>query len=109
MTFEEQAEGVVLRVRLSPNSSACKLNGKWMSPEGEEYLKINVVSVAEKGRANQELIKFLSKNLKEAKSSFEIISGMLDRYKKIVIHGDYINLKQKLENWLEKENDGADN
>lgn len=109
MTIEVQAEGVVIRVRLSPNSSACKLNGKWMSPEGDEYLKINVVSVAEKGRANQELIKFLSKNLKEAKSSFEIISGTLDRYKKIMIHGDGETLRQKLENWLEKDNDCTNN
>lgn len=98
-----------MRVRLSPNSSACKLNGLWVSPEGDAYLKINVISVPEKGRANQELFKFLSKNLKEAKSNFEIVGGELDRYKKILIHGNAEEIKQKLEKWLEKANDSTDN
>lgn len=109
MTFERQAEGVLLRVRLSPNSSACKLNGMWISPEGDEYLKINVISVPEKGRANMELLKFLSKNLREAKSNFEIVGGELDRYKKILIHGNAEEIEQKLEKWLEKANGGTDN
>ena len=39
----------------------------------------------EKGKANKELIAFLAKKLKIAKSSLQIISGELDRWKKIVI------------------------
>lgn len=54
-------------------------------PNGDDFLKINIISVPEKGKANQELISWLSKKLKTAKSDFEIISGELDRLKKILI------------------------
>lgn len=54
-------------------------------PDGTEFLKINIISVPEKGKANQELIAWLSKKLKTAKSNITIISGELDRYKKILI------------------------
>ena len=39
----------------------------------------------EKGKANKELITFLAKKLKIAKSSIQIISGELDRWKKLAI------------------------
>lgn len=54
-------------------------------PDGTEFLKINIVSVPEKGKANQELIGWLSKKLKIAKSDITIVSGELDRYKKLMI------------------------
>ena len=54
-------------------------------PDGTEYLKINIISIPEKGKANIELINWLSKKLKIAKSNITIISGELDRYKKLLI------------------------
>lgn len=75
----------MLRVRLSPNSSCCAVKGVFSLPDGD-YLKISVVNVPEKGKANKELIDFLAKKLKLAKSDFEIIGGELDRYKKILIN-----------------------
>ena len=39
----------------------------------------------EKCKANKELIAFLAKKLKIAKSSIQIISGELDRWKKLAI------------------------
>lgn len=85
MFFEQTPQGIILRVRLSPNSSCCKVSGIFQTPDGSEYLKINIVSVPEKGKANQELIGWLSKKLKTAKSDITIISGELDRYKKLLI------------------------
>ena len=94
-------EGILLRVRLTPNSSSCGINGIFISPDGAAFLKINVVSVPEKGKANQELIKFLAKKLKLAKSAFEITSGELDRYKKIKISGNPEVLAAEIEKWGE--------
>lgn len=74
-----------MRVRLAPNSSCCKVGGVFVDPNADEWLKISVVSVPEKGKANQELIKFLAKEFKVAKSQIEIIGGELDRYKKILL------------------------
>lgn len=91
-----------MRVRLTPNSSSCRKNGFFETPEGEEYLKINVVSVPEKGRANKELIAYLAKSLKLAKNEFEIISGELDRYKKILIKTDKDYAAVELSRWTEE-------
>lgn len=96
MVFEETQNGIILRVRLSPNSSCCKISGRFTGTDGSEWLKISVVSVPEKGKANQELIKFLAAELRIAKSDLEIISGELDRYKKLRLRAE----RKKLETWL---------
>ena len=88
MVFDEVENGVILRVRLSPNSSSCKVMGVFTNSEGVDFLKISVISVPEKGRANQELIKYLSGLFKIAKSDIEIVYGELDRYKKLLIKVD---------------------
>lgn len=103
MFFEQTSQGILLRVRLTPNSSCCKISGVFISPEGHHYLKINVISVPEKGKANQELISWLSKQLKIAKSEISITSGELDRYKKLLINSNDINLLSKLQNLQTKD------
>ncbi len=88
MFFEENQKGIILRVRLTPNSSSCKISGVFVDPNGDEWLKISVISVPEKGKANQELIRFLAAKLKISKSDLQIIGGELDRYKKILVQAD---------------------
>ncbi len=104
MFFEQTTSGYIVRVRLSPNSSCCKINGIFQTPDGSQYLKINIISVPEKGRANAELIAFLSKKLKIAKSQISIISGELDRYKKILITSTDNSLSETIRK-LNPEND----
>ena len=82
---EKTKQGIVLRVRIAPNSSSCSIGGIQISPDGDEYLKISVHSVPEKGKANKELVAFLAKLLRLAKSKFRIISGETDRNKKILL------------------------
>lgn len=62
--------------------------GTISNSQSETFIKINVISVPEKGKANKELLEFLSKYLKISKSSMEIVSGELDRWKKVVIKTD---------------------
>lgn len=89
MSFiEKNPQGVLLRVRLTPNSCCCKSCGVCEDAEGRCLLKVSVISVPEKGKANQELIGFISKKCKIAKSAIKIIAGEFDRYKKIQIDGD---------------------
>ncbi len=97
--FEKKKEGYLLRVRLTPNSSLLKISGEMEDAKGEGYLKVNVISVPEKGKANKELLDFLSKMLDIAKSSIKIISGETDRYKKLMIETN-VDLENKLENLL---------
>lgn len=103
MFFEVLDKGILLRVRLSPNSSCCKVSGIFTTPDNEDYLKINIISVAEKGKANHELISWLSKKLKVAKSDITIIFGELDRYKKILITNADETTTDKLNSFITKE------
>lgn len=97
MPFEQNNEGIILRVRLMPNSSSCSIMGIFVDTNNQKFVKISVCSVPEKGKANKELINFLAKHIKLSKSCFEIISGELDRYKKLLIRGDKENIIAKLE------------
>jgi len=66
---------VLLRVRLMPNSSSCRLNGVFVDSDGLEFLKLCVISVPEKGKANKELIALLAKKFGVAKSQCQIVYG----------------------------------
>ncbi len=87
---------------MQPNSSCCRILGIFNAPDGD-FLKISVISVPEKGKANQELISFLAKKLKLAKSAFSIIGGELDRYKKILITTDKEDILPAIEALTSKE------
>ena len=88
-----------------PNSSSCLCKGIFLDADHVEFLKISVVSVPEKGKANKELFSFLAKKLNVAKSSLEIISGKTDRYKKILIKDSSNKVLEGLQNlYTEVEN-----
>ena len=70
MFFERKGDSIILRVRLSPNSSSCSVKGVF-------------VAVPEKGKANQELVKFLGRLLRLPKSEIKLIGGETDRCKKL--------------------------
>ena len=86
-----------------PNSSSCCLKGIFTDTNNYDFLKIAVVSVPEKGRANQELLSLLAKKIKVAKSQCQIISGELDRYKKIKIVANPVEIEQNLNDWIKNE------
>ena len=107
MFFERTDKWYVLRIRVSPNASRCAIKGVFYDASQMAYLKVALVSVPEKGKANQELIKFLSKELKAAKSLFRIISGETDKYKKIALdlgHDEYI---ENIFHEMEQADDGS--
>ncbi|MBO4284992.1 MAG: DUF167 domain-containing protein [Alphaproteobacteria bacterium] len=100
MAFYQTVEkGYVLRVRLTPNSSCTQTTGEFVDENGDSWLKISVKAVPEKGKANKELLAFLAKKLKVAKSSVELIYGQTDRYKKIMIENTP-DMAQKIEGLL---------
>jgi len=72
-------------VRLNPRSSKTGVDGVYVSPNGERYLKISVNSPPVDGKANAALITFLAKLLKTAKSRVKIVKGEQDRNKTIMI------------------------
>lgn len=85
MFYEQTSDGYILRIRVTPNASKCAIGGFFKDNQNQTYLKISLNATPEKGKANQELINFLSKLLKQSKSSFNILSGKTDHYKKILL------------------------
>lgn len=58
------------------------------------YLKIAIKAPPEKGKANEELIKFLSQKLKIPRGEISIVSGLKSRRKEILLKAseDILNL-----------------
>ena len=103
MFYEQTTNGYIIRIRVTPNSSKCSVCGIFTDCGGQDFLKINLTSVPEKGKANSELIKLLSKTLHISKSSFSIISGETDRYKKLLIITEISNTTETAIKELEQE------
>jgi uncharacterized protein (TIGR00251 family) len=78
-----------LQVKVIPNSSQNKIAGKFLDEKNQEYLKVNITAVAEGGKANAALIKFLAKEFKISKSKIEIIRGETSRIKLLKIFGEF--------------------
>ncbi len=74
-----------LRIKVIPNSSNNEIKEIMIDDSGEETIKIKIKAAPEKGKANIELIKFLSKELDIKRSTISIISGKTDRIKLIKI------------------------
>jgi uncharacterized protein YggU (UPF0235/DUF167 family) len=83
--FEAYKSGFIVRIKLTPNAAADDFKDVLVAPGGLEYLRASVTAVPEKGKANQELIKMLSKKLKLPKNIFSIVSGETDHWKKILV------------------------
>ncbi len=87
MAQNNDLNGAVLHIRLSPGASSDGFRG-WMTDEqGRDVLKISVTAIAENGKANEALIKLLSKTLKHPKTAIEIRSGHTDRNKVLYFDG----------------------
>lgn len=70
----------LLNVKVHPKSS------KKCVKITDEFVEIYVTDPPEKGKANAEVIKLLSKEFNVSKSSIEIIKGETARLKKVLIH-----------------------
>lgn len=80
--FKDTPEGVILSIKVTPKCNKSEISGV----ENEE-LKIRLAAVPEDGKANAELIRFLSRFFTIPKSTFFVISGEQSRHKRILITG----------------------
>lgn len=79
---------MMLKIKVTPNAKQNAIVGF----QGD-ILKIKLHATPEKGKANELLIEFLSKELRIPKSNIRILSGHTSRLKKVEIQGvDSLNL-----------------
>lgn len=92
MSFlKQENDHFLLYIKATPNSVKSKISGKFTDEKNQEYLKINLAAVPEDGKANEELIRFLSKLLNISKSKIEVIRGETSRIKVVRITQQNLN------------------
>lgn len=80
-----------LRIKVIPKSSRNEIIEimEEQSEDGpQKTIKIRIKAVPEKGKANEELMKFLSENLNISKNNISIISGKNSQLKLVKIASD---------------------
>jgi len=82
------AEGLRLRVRLQPGARSERVVGLIAEADGQVALKVAVTAPAEKGRANDALLRLLARLLRLPPSSLNVVLGATDRRKVVAIAGE---------------------
>jgi uncharacterized protein (TIGR00251 family) len=91
MVFEKVNDGALLRIKLTPSASKNAVEGVFQDTNGIAWLKVKVAAIPEDGKANNALIKLLSKYLKIPKTSFSFHQGEKDRFK--ILKVDHSNIE----------------
>lgn len=95
--IQATAEGVRLRVRLTPSGGADRLEGVAVDAAGEAFLKARVRAAPEDGAANAALVALLAKTLGVAKGAVLIERGHTTRVKLVAAAGvDVDTARRKL-------------
>lgn len=97
--YRETVKGLIIRVRLTPNSSRDAIEGLVQQADGVWALKTRVRSVPEKGKANKAVIKLIAKSMSLAPSRLSLISGQKDRNKELLVENVGDDIEQAKE-WL---------
>jgi uncharacterized protein YggU (UPF0235/DUF167 family) len=86
-----------LRIRLTPRSSADRIDGAGTAPDGRAVLLVRVRALPEEGAANSALIAVIAKALKLPKTSLHLESGGKGRIKSVRVSGADATLRQALD------------
>jgi len=97
--FSLVPQGVRVAVRVTPKASRDKADGVSADSDGHRMVKVSVTAVPEDGKANDAVIKLLSKAWRVPKTSITVIQGQSSRNKTLLIEGDGHELLTALEQW----------
>lgn len=89
----------VIELKVVPKASKTGVSGII-----DGRLKLAVNAVPEKGKANAEVIKFLSKFMRIPKSYIEIISGETSHKKNVLLDLDFVSANEIFEKFFENSN-----
>lgn len=78
--LKQNNEGIVLTVKIIPNSSSDSVLGYT-----DEYLKLKITAPPNENKANKHLILFLSKLFNIPKSKILFISGEKSKLKRVIL------------------------
>jgi uncharacterized protein len=95
LPWSRSAEGVVLRVRVTPKSSKDAVEGLEATTQGPA-LKVRVRAVPDKGAANAAVAETVARWLGVPKSTVTLVGGSTARVKSLAIAGDGAALSAQL-------------
>jgi uncharacterized protein YggU (UPF0235/DUF167 family) len=102
--WRPSAEGLVLRVRLTPRAGRDAVDGLEDTAEGPA-LKARVRAIPENGEANAALEKLLAQWLGVAKSTVAVTAGGKSRIKTVTVSGDATRISAMLQQKLAQTTD----
>ena len=79
--------GATLRVRVTPNAGADRIEGAEIRDDGEAVLRVRVAAVPDKGKANAAVVALIAKALGLPKSAISVVAGETSRIKSLAIAG----------------------
>ncbi len=86
--WRRDADGILLSLRVTPNASADRIEGVEDRDDGSAVLRIRVIAVPDRGKANAAVTALLAKGLGIPKSTITLVSGDTARLKTVRLAGD---------------------
>jgi len=94
--FEEKEDNIIMNLWIIPRASKNAIQGLHGNA-----LKVRIQAPPVEGKANQALIKFLSKQWHVPRANIEILSGETGRQKRVLLHKVSDSLRQQLRSFTE--------
>ncbi len=95
--WTQTPDGLTLTIRLTPKSSRDVVEGVETLADGKAVLKARVRAAPEDGKANDSLLRMLSKTLGLPQKALTLSAGATSRVKTIRLAGDGLALAAALE------------
>ena len=101
LALRETAEGVTIRLRVTPRARRDRIDGAAAEADGTYALKVSVTAPPDKGRANEAVIALLARALGVPKSHLAVAQGASSRHKTLRVAGDPRALARRLRDLAE--------
>lgn len=99
--FERVANGLRVRVRLTPRGGADRLEGLTALADGRACVRARVTAAPEAGKANGALVALIAAAADVPRSRVSVAAGAKDRVKTLLVEGDPAVLLSRLRTNLE--------
>lgn len=86
--LRKRADGLDLRVRLTPHASADRIDGVAADSAGHRHLSVHVRAAPEKGAANTALERLIAGQFGLGRSAATVVAGHTSRLKTVRLAGD---------------------
>ncbi|HYN39002.1 MAG TPA: DUF167 family protein [Rhodospirillales bacterium] len=101
LPFALVADGVRVRLRVTPRARRAGIDGLVADADGSVRLKVAVTAAAEDGRANAAVLALLAAEWRLPRRALRLESGAADRRKTVHIAGEPGPLLAALRGWTE--------